>query len=241
VAITNLPGNGTVLNNGDGTVTYTANTGFSGIDSFTYTVQDTATPARTSNSGLVVVTVGSPVQTFADVPPTHFAFVPIQLLAATGVAAGCGGGNFCPDTAVTRGQMAVFIESSLGNAPDACTNLFADVPATSPFCGFVERLAADGITGGCGSGKFCPNDPVTRGQMAVFIEAALGNGPNACTNQFGDATAAAVGPAVCGFIERLAADGITGGCGGGNFCPNDPVTRAQMAVFIVAAPDPLLP
>jgi len=36
-------------------------------------------------------------------------------------------------------------------------------------------------------------------------------------------------------------DGITGGCGGDNFCPNDPITRAQMAVFLVAAPAPLLP
>jgi hypothetical protein len=77
--------------------------------------------------------------------------------------------------------------------------------------------------------------------MAVFIESALGNGPNACTDQFADATGAVVGPVVCGFVERLAAEGITGGCGNGNFCPNDPVTRAQMAVFLVAAPNPLLP
>ncbi len=241
VAITSPPANGTVLNNGDGTVTYTANAGFVGIDTFTYTVQDTAVPPRTSNPGLVTVTVASFVQTFADVPPTHFAFAPIQLMAAAGIAAGCGGGNFCPDNPVTRGQMAVFIESSLGNPPNLCAGLFADATAASagfPVCGFIERLAADGITGGCGSGNFCPNDPVTRGQMAVFIETALGNAANACTGQFADVTAA---NPFCGFIEKLAADGITGGCGGGNFCPNDPVTRAQMAVFLVAAPAPLLP
>ena len=242
VAITVLPANGTVVNNGDGTVTYTPNIGFSGIDTFTYTVQDTAVPPRTSNPGVVTVTVGSAVPIFADVPSTHFAFVPIQLMAAAGIAAGCGSGNFCPDNPVTRGQMAVFIESSLGNLPNLCAGLFPDANAaavgSSVVCGFIERLAADGITGGCGAGNFCPNDPVTRGQMAVFIETAIKNPANACTGQFTDVTAA---DSFCGFIEKLAADAISGGCGGGNFCPNDPVTRAQMAVFIVAAPAPLLP
>jgi hypothetical protein len=74
--------------------------------------------------------------------------------------------------------------------------------------------------------------------MAVFIEAALGNAANVCTGRFGDVPN---GDAFCGFIERLEDDGITGGCGGGNFCPNNPVTRAQMAVFLVAAPAPLNP
>jgi len=49
-----------------------------------------------------------------------------------------------------------------------------DVPSTSGFFRFVEALAAAGITGGCGPGSFCPNDPVTRGQMAVFLSTALG-------------------------------------------------------------------
>ena len=49
-----------------------------------------------------------------------------------------------------------------------------DVPTTSGFFRFVEALAAAGITGGCAPGSFCPNDPVTRGQMAVFLSTALG-------------------------------------------------------------------
>jgi hypothetical protein len=134
--------------------------------------------------------------------------------------------------------MAVFIETSLGNPLNGCVGRFADVPIEHPFCGFIERMADDGITGGCGGNNFCPNDPVTRGQMAVFIEVALGNSLNLCTGRFTDVPP---GNLFCGFIERMAEDGITGGCGRDTFCPNDPVTRAQMAVFLVAAPPPLLP
>jgi hypothetical protein len=49
-----------------------------------------------------------------------------------------------------------------------------DVPTTHPFFRFVEALARAGITSGCGPESFCPNDPVTRGQMAVFLTTALG-------------------------------------------------------------------
>jgi hypothetical protein len=51
---------------------------------------------------------------------------------------------------------------------------FADVPTDALFFPFVEALAASQITGGCGNGNFCPNAPLTRGQMAVFLAKALG-------------------------------------------------------------------
>ena len=182
---------------------------------------------------------------FFDVSTTNFAFQQIEAIADRGITGGCSANppQFCPDGQISRGQMAVFIETSLGNPPNACTGRFADVPVTHPFCGFIERLAEDGITGGCTATNFCPDAPVTRAQMAVFIETALENSPDTCTGtRFNDVTAVSVGPAFCGFIERLAADGITGGCTTDDFfCPNDPVTRAQMAVFIVTAPAPLQP
>ncbi len=49
-----------------------------------------------------------------------------------------------------------------------------DVPTTHPFFRFVEAMAASGLTGGCGAGSYCPDSPVTRGQMAVFLSSALG-------------------------------------------------------------------
>jgi hypothetical protein len=51
---------------------------------------------------------------------------------------------------------------------------FSDVPPSHPFFQFVEALAASGITAGCGSGIYCPDAPLTRGQMAVFLAKALG-------------------------------------------------------------------
>jgi len=57
-------------------------------------------------------------------------------------------------------------------APGAPT--FNDVPTSHPFFQYVEALAASGVTGGCGGGNFCPNNPITRGQMAVFLAKALG-------------------------------------------------------------------
>ncbi len=61
---------------------------------------------------------------------------------------------------------------SVAPAPSAAT--FGDVPTNHPLFQFVEALAASGITAGCGSGNYCPNNPLTRGQMAVFLSIALG-------------------------------------------------------------------
>jgi hypothetical protein len=112
----------------------------------------------------------SPV--FADVPATSPFCRWIEELARRGVAAGCGGGNYCPDAAVTREQMAVFVLRTLDPAldPPACTTpVFADVPASSPFCRWIEELARRGVVAGCGGGNYCPANPVTREQMAVFL------------------------------------------------------------------------
>jgi hypothetical protein len=66
----------------------------------------------------------------------------------------------------------VFYELQVSPAPVAAT--FGDVPTSHPFFQFVEALVASGITAGCGGGNYCPDNPVTRGQMAVFISKALG-------------------------------------------------------------------
>jgi hypothetical protein len=181
-----------------------------------------------------------PNGTFSDVPQSGFAFTQIEQIAGAGITGGCAADppRYCPDNPITRGQMAVFLEVSAGRgAPVACTGTrFTDVTPTSvgqASCDFIEAFADAGITGGCGPGIFCPNDPVTRGQMAVFIETAIGGVIGACAGTFNDVLTT---DPFCGFIERLALDGITGGCGPGVFCPNNPVTRSQMAVFLVTAP-----
>jgi len=113
---------------------------------------------------------------------------------------------------------------------------FTDVPMTNPFYRFVETILHPGITGGCGPGLYCPGDPNTRAQMAVFLlKASEGSSftPPACapgSELFADVPASS---GFCPWIEELSRQGITAGCGGGSFCPNSPVTRGQMSVFLV--------
>jgi hypothetical protein len=66
----------------------------------------------------------------------------------------------------------VYYTLQVSDAPGVAT--FADVPASHPFFRFVEALAASGITSGCGGGNYCPDAPLTRGQMAVFLSLGLG-------------------------------------------------------------------
>jgi hypothetical protein len=117
------------------------------------------------------------------------------------------------------------------------TGRFSDVdPATHFAFAFVETLERSGVTGGCGNDNYCPENPVTRAQMAVFLERGINGAgfqpPAAAGNVFLDVGANDFGAA---FIEQLFADGITGGCGGNNYCPLDNITRAQMAVFLLRA------
>ena len=72
------------------------------------------------------------------------------------------------------GLAGVVVGYQLQVSPPPGAATFGDVPASHPFFQFVEALAASGITGGCGNGNYCPDNPVTRGQMAVFLAKALG-------------------------------------------------------------------
>ncbi|MGH9894087.1 MAG: S-layer homology domain-containing protein, partial [bacterium] len=99
-----------------------------------------------------------------------------------------------------------------------------------PFEDFINRLAATGITTGCSTNTFCPNDPVTREQMAAFLVRAYVYG-DATVDRFVDDESSALE----NEINRLAAAGITTGCTTDRFCPRDPVLRDQMATFLVRA------
>ncbi len=109
---------------------------------------------------------------FLDVDSNDFAASFIEQLFNDGITSGCGNGNYCPDATVTRDQMAVFLlraKYGSGYSPPAPTGLFSDVPANYWAAAWIEQLAAEGITAGCGGGNFCPGVDVTRDQMAVFL------------------------------------------------------------------------
>jgi len=174
---------------------------------------------------------------FADVPTTHPFYAYIENLFHSGATGGCGGGNYCPGSTVTRAQMAVFLLKGKYGAshtpPPATGTVFTDVQIGDFAADWIEELASLQITGGCGGGMYCPNNPVTRAQMAVFLlksEHGAAYVPPNCLGVFGDVACPST---FADWIEQLAAEGITAGCGGGNYCPDDPNIRGQMAVFLV--------
>ncbi|MBI5963344.1 MAG: S-layer homology domain-containing protein, partial [Chloroflexi bacterium] len=175
--------------------------------------------------------------TFNDVPINYWAWQFIERLSSAGITSGCGNSNYCPTTSVTRAQMAIFLLRGIhgsGYTPPAATGtVFNDVPANAFAAAWIEQLATEGITSGCGNNNFCPNSPVSRASMAVFLVRAkhgIAFVPPTATGIFADVPVGSFG---ANYIEQLVADGITSGCGPGSFCPSTTVTRDQMAVFLV--------
>ncbi len=167
----------------------------------------------------------------------------IEALAATGITRGCNppaNDRFCPDHPVTRGEMAAFLGRALQLPPGGAD--FSDIDGHI-FAPDIARLAAAGVTRGCNPpahDRFCPDHLVTRGQMAAFLVRALGLSHEGVvfTDTFGHAFQSEIG--------RLAAAQITRGCNppfNDRFCPDQLVTRAQMATFLGRALglDPLTP
>jgi hypothetical protein len=175
-----------------------------------------------------------------DVSQTEPFYRFIETLLHNQITTGCGGAAFCPLLNVTRGQMSVFLlRSRFGAAyvpPPATGTIFADVPISNPFVAFIEDLAARQVTSGClPVGNYCPDANVTREQMAVFLLRTL-EGPSYvppdCTvPTFNDVPCASP---FARWIEELVRRQITAGCGGGAYCPTNPLPRGQMAVFLTA-------
>lgn len=182
-----------------------------------------------------------PSAIFNDVPVSYWANSYIERLYSAGITGGCvlSPLQYCPDNTVTRAQMAIFLEKGKNGSsftPAAAGgNVFTDVPGTYWAAAWIEKLAQDGITGGCGSNIYCPDSTVTRAQMAIFLLKAKYGSNYSPPPAIGTFTDVPTTYWAAAWIEQLALEGITSGCGGSNYCPDNPVTRAQMAIFLVKA------
>ncbi len=187
--------------------------------------------------------------TFADVPVTGKEWMEPWILAFkdAGITTGCGVSPliYCPENQATRAEMAVFLERAM-NYPDLpytppeLSHFFSDTPVTGKewMEAWVDEFYRDGITTGCGVDplRYCPENPVTRAEMAVFILRAVhepGWTPPAAANPFSDVPVTGkewMEPWIVEFYN----EGITTGCGLDplRYCPENNVTRAEMAVFI---------
>ncbi len=159
----------------------------------------------------------------------------IDWAGAVGVTKGCNppaNTKFCPGDAVTRGQMAAFLRRYL-DLPAPSQDHFGD-DSGSTFESDINALADAGITKGCNppaNTKFCPDDRVSREQMAAFIVRAFDLKANSHPG-FNDVSASNT---FYGDILKLGTAGVTKGCNppaNTLFCPTRNVTRGEMAAFL---------
>jgi SpoIID/LytB domain protein len=183
---------------------------------------------------------------FEDVRPGAFGFDAINTIADKGITSGCATNppRYCPKSPVTRGQMAAFMLRAMGHGDPshlpAYRGIFDDVPASDPMARYIEHLYDHGITTGCATNplRYCPSGSVTRGEMAVFLLRAIDHGdPSHLPAYRGIFEDVPSSNSFARFIEHAYDHGITTGCSSSprRYCPGAAVTRAQMAVFIVAA------
>ena len=163
----------------------------------------------------------------------------IHGLAGARVTRGCGDGNYCPTATVSRAEMAVTIVRGIHGpdfVPPAAVGIFADVTIsdTDTTADYIEQLFNDGVVLGCAVGPprlYCPNDLVNRAQMSVFITKGILLPPVIPpTGYFTDMAGYHWADP---FAEALFNAGITVGCGDHQFCPAFPITRGQLAVWLV--------
>ncbi|MCZ2148045.1 MAG: SBBP repeat-containing protein [Bryobacterales bacterium] len=143
-------------------------------------------------------------------------------------------GVFSPNAPVTRRLMARAVISSLlgtDNFQSPSNPYFSDVPASDPDFRYVQKLREAGITAGCTQDRFCPDDVVTRGQMAAFLWRSLAGErfQVAAAPTFSDVPA---GHLFYRYIQRIRNWGITAGCTAATYCPDDPILKWQLAVFL---------
>ena len=165
----------------------------------------------------------------------------IETIAARGITAGCSRtypGLFCPIRLVTRAQMVAFMARTLGEEVDttAYTSSFTDVSDSAWYLPYLERLADLGVVEPYDDGTFRPSEPLTRRDMALFLARAFRHispvvNPNGV---FEDVPADA---SYAAEVEAIFAAGVTRGCSVDHmlYCPDEPVTRAQMASFLTRA------
>ena len=149
----------------------------------------------------------------------------------------CGEGLFCPNEPMKRSTMAVWLVRTLDGVDPASVSAtrFSDVDGSHVFAAFIERFAEMGVTSGCATDplRYCPDKPVTRAQMATFLVRAFALEPAGAAG-FVDVDDGGTHDA---GIDALAAAGVTSGCATDplRYCPDKPVTRAQMATFLTRA------
>jgi hypothetical protein len=177
---------------------------------------------------------------FTDVATSSPFYDFVNVMKLWSITTGCAADRYCPQDRVSRAQMAVFVvRAAVGeNFTFPAAPFFTDVPSSSPFFKYVQKLKELGITEGCGATTFCPDANVTRAEMATFVvrgKLRSLHGDNFTAPATAFYTDVPTANVFFKFVQKLRELGITSGCTATTFCPNEPVTREQMGAFVARA------
>lgn len=184
---------------------------------------------------------------FEDVKPSDSFFDGANLLRQRSVTAGCSATplKYCPHDEINRGQLAIFV-TRIATGGDGfesgASPRFADVPASHPYFRWIQKLSELKIYVPCKTANgFCPEEVVTRGQMAAFLVQLRELGKDFTPPEkpvYSDVPRA---HSLFRYIQMMKTLGIPG-CSATAFCPEKAVTRGQMAEFLLRGlPEPGAP
>jgi len=143
--------------------------------------------------------------------------------------------NYCPSGIVTRAEMASFLARAL-KLSGTSLRFFEDVPPTHPYFAAIGAIRAAGITLGCATlpDRYCPDQPLTRGQMAALIVRAVMGDTFSYSSipAFQDVTTSYP---FFRHVQKMKDLGVTLGCAPTSYCPDNLTTRGEMAAFLVRA------
>ena len=205
---------------------------------------------RADESGEALIDAGvyrwtSIIPTFSDVPADHWAYDWVEGLYEAGLTSGYPDDSYRPGNPVTRAEMAVFLLKGMNTgtysppAPDG-SHPFSDI-AGHWAESWMEELYDMGLTSGYPDGTYRPQNDVTRAEMAVFLLRAKHGAGYSPPVTSGGTFSDIAGHWAEDWIDQLAAEGITSGYVDGTYRPDNPVTRAEMAVFLTRTFDLPLP
>lgn len=189
-------------------------------------------PSRVALSGTAVVS------NYTDCAPDQWFGIPVDYAAVNGLMAGTGNSQFSPGATLTRAMFVTILGRMAGADTAKYPGVsFTDVQKGSWYAPYVEWAVKTGVTQGVGGGKFAPDTPVTREQMAALIIRyadasgyALPDGANVRAS-FRDA--ASISDWAFDSVDRMRLTGLLSGDEQGNFNPRSGATRAEAATVFM--------
>lgn len=168
---------------------------------------------------------------FTDVHSSYNFYDEVMYLYDRGIISGYGNGEFKPNAVVTRDAAAAMIGRALKLDGTQRNTTFSDVGASNYASGYIDSAVKQGIISGYADGTYRPKEPVTRGQMAIFLARAFKLN-NEATVYFSD-----VSPSITAYssIKKILAFGITTGYADNTFRPNKQLSRGDFSAFLARA------